>query len=348
MNLLALHHGQNAQNSSDKTRMEVEHVSKRRGDNIVLQDVSVSLRSGEIVVLVGPSGSGKTTLAEIISGVLVPDAGHVFVDGRDVTGLAPHQRRIPIAPQDWDLFPNLTALQNVEFGLRVAGVDRVRRKWKARELLAAIGVEDRLDAYPHQLSGGQQQRVSFARALAVPSPFLILDEPFANVDQDTRSDLRALLSTTRAEGRGVLLITHDRVDALQMADRTYCLIGGRVAMSGSPEEVYQQPNTLDVALLTGDAFLLPTKCDPTTQRRPLCQLILRPEWLNTVSLGTDAQWEGIVESALFQGDHYLITFRTDSTQGQIRSTSSIGIGQKIGIAVADGITPPCVPIGDLS
>jgi ABC-type Fe3+/spermidine/putrescine transport system ATPase subunit len=124
-----------------------------------------------------------------------------------------------------------------------------------------------------------------------------------------------------------------------MADRAYCLIGGQVAMSGSPGEVYRHPNTLDVALLTGDAFLLPIAGAASEMDQAAEHLIVRPEWLSIVPQGTHAQWEGMVESLLFQGDHYLITFHTGHAEGQIRSASPVRIGQKIGIAIARGITP---------
>ena len=325
--------------ASFKGVLSVEAVSKRRGTSEVLHEVSLTIATGETVALLGPSGGGKTTLAEVIAGILVPESGRIVLDGQDVTLVPPHVRRIPIAPQDWDLFPHLTALENVEFGLRVAGENRSHRREKAARLLDEIGLADRIDSYPHQLSGGQQQRVCFARALAVPSPYLIVDEPFASVDQDTRTDLRAVLARTVASGRGVLFITHDRVDALQMADRIVCLVAGQVIMTGTPKEVYGHPKDLDVALLTGDAFLLPATAVARETDGRTGALLVRPEWLVLTPPSLSARWTGVIQSTLYQGDHYLLGFVAAGVNGQLRSEVSVPIGQQIGIDLRSDVTP---------
>lgn len=276
-----------------------------------MADASLSLARGTIVALLGPSGSGKTTLTEILAGTVTPDAGRVIVDGRDVTSLPAHRRRIPVVPQEWDLFPHLTLLDNTAFGLRVAGIGRAERRRQASRLLNRVGLDGRLAAYPNELSGGQQQRAALARALATPASFILLDEPFANVDQETRRDLRRLVAEAVDGGRGVLLITHDQSDALRMADQIACIIAGSVEMIGTPLDVYEKPSTLAVARLTGEAFLFPLTNERSRRVAGASNadkdaVILRPQWLEPVDVTEEADLHARVSRCIYKGDHFLV------------------------------------------
>ena len=327
-------------------RLSVGQVYKHRGGMVVLSGVTFSVRAGQIVALLGPSGSGKTTIGEIITGILPPDSGTISIDGRDVTQVPAHLRRIPLAPQDWELFPHLTALENVAFGLKVAGVNRSDRRRRSIALLEEVGLAHKLAALPHQLSGGQQQRVCFARALAVPSQYVIVDEPFANVDQDTRTDLRRVLADVADRGRGVLFITHDRLDALQLADEVVCLVGGRVAMNGTPQEVYSSPASLDVALLTGDAFLLPVPAPSTggfwnvgaaSPEGPYA-VLARPEWLMPAPSPQESLWNATITAQVYQGDGYAVEFETRGWRGRLNSVQPCAIGATLSISARPEVT----------
>ncbi len=339
--------------------LTAERVSKRFGSVHALKEVSVDIPDGKLVALLGPSGSGKSSLGEILAGTLRPDAGRVLLDGVDVTRIPAHRRRVPLAPQEWDLFPHLTALENVEFGLRAAAVSRAECRNRSRELIARVGLSHRGRALPHELSGGEQQRVSAARALAAPSSYVIMDEPFANVDQETRRVLRSVVREAVAGRRGVLLITHDQADALMLADTVVCLDRGRVLMAGTPGEVYWSPKSLEAARLVGDAFALPLQSARTSRESETVEVaplpvrpetarpvghrgtaICRPEWLEVVHDGALAHALGTVIGQTYHGDHYRIELRSETAVLRLESVSPCEPGSTLRVRVRPGILLP--------
>ena|GEM_PF-544265 len=347
----------------------VRGVSKFFGSVGALHRVSLTWEPGKITSLLGPSGSGKTTLGEIIAGLVTPDEGEIIMDGQDITRMNPSRRKIPLMPQEWELFPHLTALENVSFGLWAAGVDRRVRSKRAMDLLRVCGLAGREYAFARELSGGQQQRVALARALATPSPFVILDEPFTSVDQDRRSGLRDLLAEEARRGRAILLITHDRTDALMLSQTIHCLLGGRLIMSGTPQETYEEPSSLQAALLTGEAFIVPMRPKPSEGdlelpsglRRadlPLkkaagdriqldatksCALG-RPEWLTVASDGI-YHLAGHVVSMRYTGSHYLVNLQdVDGVCYQAYIDSPPPMGAVVPLCVKKGIELPVVPV----
>jgi molybdate transport system ATP-binding protein len=212
---------------------------------------AASAEPGQVVALIGPNGAGKTSLLRAVAG-LVPHEGTVTVDGRPWTGLAVRERPVAMAFQDQLLFPHLTALDNVAFGPRSRGVARDEARRSAQEWLDRFAVGDLAGRKPRELSGGQAQRVSIARALATHPRILLLDEPFAGLDIGVATSLRAELARHLASYDGIaLLVTHEAIDALTLADVVWVLDAGRLVQVGPPREVAAQPLTGHVARLVG-------------------------------------------------------------------------------------------------
>jgi molybdate transport system permease protein len=216
-------------------------------------DLDLSAAGGETVALVGPNGAGKTTVLRALAGLLaVAPGGRVALDGADVTAAPPATRRVGFVPHTGALFPHLNALGNVAYGLRARGIPRRAAHTVARQWLDRLGVADLADRRPHQLSGGQAQRVALARALAPGPRLLLLDEPLAALDAATRTEVRRLLRAHLAAYDGVcLLVTHDPVEAVTLADRVVVLEAGRVVQDGPPDEVTRRPRSPWVAGLLG-------------------------------------------------------------------------------------------------
>jgi len=232
----------------------VRDVHKAFGPVRALAGVSLTVGSGTLFAVVGPSGCGKTTLLRCVAGFERVDAGEITVDGRTVTGLPAHRRRIAIVPQEAALFPHLSVYDNVAYGL-----DRgPRRDGRVEAVLSLVGLDGYGARMPHQLSGGQQQRVAVARALAPRPPVLLLDEPFSALDAALRVEVRRdVREALRADGATAVLVTHDQGEALALADRVAVMRSGTIVQSGSPAGVYAAPADTWVASFVGDAVLLP-------------------------------------------------------------------------------------------
>lgn len=231
-------------------------------------DVAIKVGDGEVLAVLGPNGAGKSTLLAIIAGLIRPDTGFVRVGDRLLTdrssgiAVAPHRRSVGLLAQEPLLFPQLTAAANVAFGPRSQGVGRLAARRAARQWLAAVDAFDMADRKPGQLSGGQAQRVAVARALAADPEVLLLDEPFAALDAKSAPALRTLLRGVLASrARAVLLVTHDIVDALTLADRIVVLESGRVSEQGAVRAVLARPRSAFAAKIAGLNLLLGTATD---------------------------------------------------------------------------------------
>ncbi|WP_282034340.1 ATP-binding cassette domain-containing protein [Metabacillus indicus] len=237
--------------------LRVEGVEKRFKQHTALKNVSFDIRKNEFVCLLGPSGCGKTTLLRIIAGLEEPDAGRIFAGGKDITALPPAKRNFGIVFQSYALFPNLTALQNIEFGLRARKYEKKRIKEKAMEALALVELLHVKDKYPAQLSGGMQQRVSLARAIALEPDFLLLDEPLSALDAKVREKLRNEIRSVQEKlGITTIMVTHDQEEALTMADRIFVMDQAEIKQAGTPQEIYHKPNQPFVADFIGSMNFL--------------------------------------------------------------------------------------------
>ncbi|MDH2414950.1 ATP-binding cassette domain-containing protein [Nocardioides sp. CER19] len=227
-------------------------ASLRYDATVADRDVAVRLRvaEGETVALLGPNGAGKSTVLGVIAGLVTPTTGQVSLAGRDLAGVPPHRREVALLAQEPLLFPHLTALENVAFGPRSHGVGRQEARALAREWLDRVGVGDLGSRRPRQLSGGQAQRVAVARALAARPRLLLLDEPMAALDVDVAPALRHLLRTVLAD-RTAVVVTHDALDALLLADRVVVVEGGRVVEEGPTADVLRRPRSNFAARIAG-------------------------------------------------------------------------------------------------
>jgi iron(III) transport system ATP-binding protein len=293
-----------------------DRVSRRFKEAAAVSDVSFDLKPGEIACLLGPSGCGKTTLLRIAAGVDRPTSGRVLLDGEEIAGpnrfVPPERRNIGLMFQDFALFPHLSIIDNVAFGLNNLG--RTDALKVAGHALERVGLAEYGAAYPHKLSGGEQQRVALARALVPRPQVMLMDEPFSGLDQRLRESVRAetlaLLRETRAS---CLLVTHDPVEAMGLADRILLMRQGRLIQAGSPEDLYKHPVDIDTARFFSDANEIAAlvrrgevstplgsfKAPANLPDQPVL-VMLRPQGIGVS--GNDVGIEGYVLESRFEGD----------------------------------------------
>ena len=235
----------------------VDHACKKFGEHTALDDVSVTIPSGELVALLGPSGSGKTTLLRVIAGIESADRGRVRFGGADVTDLPIRERRVGFVFQDYALFDHMTVADNVAFGLSVRRRPVEEIEARVRDLLARVQLPSLAHRYPRQLSGGQRQRVALARALAPDPQVLLLDEPFGALDARVRTELRSWLRRLHDELHLTsVLVTHDQEEALEVSDRIVVMTEGRVEQIGAPDDVFDRPASAFVMDFLGGVNML--------------------------------------------------------------------------------------------
>ena len=232
--------------------LELKGLERDFGTVKALDGIEISLDQGEFLSLLGPSGCGKTTALRLVAGFDRPDKGSIVVDGKDVTHVSPSKRDMGMVFQAYSLFPNMTASQNVEFGLKIRGRHRGDRHKRVGELLELVGLAQAGDRYPHQLSGGMQQRVALARAHAIEPRVLLLDEPLSALDAKVRLQLREEIRRIQLElGITTLYVTHDQEEVLSISDHVAVMYSGRIEQVGSPAEMYSAPATPFVAEFIG-------------------------------------------------------------------------------------------------
>ena len=220
----------------------VRGVTKRFGDFVALDDVSVAIAGGSLTALLGPSGSGKSTLLRVIAGLEEPDEGEVLILGEHATGLPPQKRGVGFVFQHYAAFKHLTVRENVAFGLRIRKRPKEEIRGRVDELLELVQLNGLADRYPAQLSGGQRQRMALARALAVEPKVLLLDEPFGALDARVRKELRTWLRRLHEDVHvTTVLVTHDQEEAMDVADRIVLMNEGRIEQTGKPRDLYEHP-----------------------------------------------------------------------------------------------------------
>jgi sulfate/thiosulfate transport system ATP-binding protein len=237
--------------------IEARWISKRFGEFVALEDVSVEVPAGSLTALLGPSGSGKSTLLRVIAGLERPDAGEVWLEGRDVTRFAPQRRNVGFVFQHYAAFKHMTVRNNIAFGLKVRRRPKAEIRDRVDELLHLVQLQGLGDRYPSQLSGGQRQRMSLARALAPEPQVLLLDEPFGALDARVRAELREwLIRLHDVIHVTTVFVTHDQEEAMEVADQIAVLNHGRLEQVGTPRELYDEPASEFVMRFIGDANLV--------------------------------------------------------------------------------------------
>ena len=330
----------------------VHSVSKKFRDTVVLDDINFDVAVGEAIVLLGASGSGKTTILRIIAGLDEPDTGSVILHGKDVTDLPARERGVGVIFQSYALFPRMTVEQNIGYGLRIRHRARSEITETVDGLVKLVRLEEHRTKYPSQLSGGQQQRVAIARTLAYKPQVLLFDEPFGALDAQTRvrlrREIRALLRKVNVPA---IFITHDQEEALELGDRIAVLNAGRLEQIGTPDEVYNRPETEFVATFLGTANLMlgvvnrasveigtvnipaPNETGSFSDGQAV-KLVFRPEDVyvsksGTLPDGCQRLTNGVVEEIHFVGAYERLTLRLDLVEQQ--STESAQLLYKVTI-----------------
>ena len=240
------------------TPVRLDHVTKRFGETVALDDTSLHVEAGELFFLLGPSGCGKSTLLRLIAGLHEPTSGRLYFGDKDVTALGTEKRNAVMCFQSYALWPHMSVRDNVKFGLDIKGISGPERDAKIAEVLQLVRMTDYAQRKPNQLSGGQQQRVALARAIAVEPDVLLLDEPLSNLDAKLRHEMRSeIRRICKESGLTTVYVTHDQKEALSVADRIAVLKDGRVMQIGSPGDLYHKPTTAFVADFVGQTNLIP-------------------------------------------------------------------------------------------
>jgi sulfate transport system ATP-binding protein len=252
--------------------ISIQNVSKRFGDFVALDDVSLEVPTGSLVALLGPSGSGKSTLLRIVAGLERPDGGSVHIADEDVTGTSPQERGIGFVFQHYAAFKHMTVFENVAFGLKVRRRPKTEIRARVHELLDLVQLEGMAKRYPSQLSGGQRQRMGLARALAVEPKVLLLDEPFGALDARVRKELRVWLRRLHDETHTTtVIVTHDQEEAMEVAETVAVMNHGQIEQIAGPIELYERPANEFVMEFVGavnrlgDAFVRPHDLEVTLE-----------------------------------------------------------------------------------
>ena len=270
--------------------VEFRNVKRTFGTVKALDDFSLTIRPGELVTLLGPSGCGKTTALRILAGIDKYHEGIVEIDGKDMSKVPANRRNIGMVFQAYSLFPNMTAIENVGYGLRVRGVDSAKREARARELLDLVGLSTQADRRPTQLSGGQQQRVALARALAIEPSVLLLDEPLSALDAQVRSQLRDEIRRIQSTiGISTLFVTHDQEEAMAISDRVGVMNKGILEQIDDPGRLYNKPKTTFVAGFVGLTNYIPAVTESKSEVLVLNQVLGISDYSPAVTKGKEVR-----------------------------------------------------------
>ncbi|SFK54770.1 ABC transporter ATP-binding protein [Shimia haliotis] len=335
----------NLQTGIDAPRLEIRNLRKRFGNRQVVDDVSLSVKPGQVTCLLGPSGCGKSTTLRMIAGVDMQDSGEIYVDGNLICDtlfrIPPERRQIGLMFQDFALFPHMSVADNVAFGLRGATADKRAR---VEELLAKVNLSWAIDKYPHVLSGGEQQRVALARALAPRPRIMLMDEPFSGLDNRLRDGIRdETLAVLKEEDTAVLLVTHEPEEAMRMADEIALMRDGKIVQQGAPYNIYNAPVDKQAVAFFSDINVIRSRSNgaltdtpfgqfltPGFQDGEAVEVVIRPQHIKldfdregrgplpTPTDGVAAR--GKVKRARFMGNESLVEFVMEHDDSELHVT----------------------------
>lgn len=311
-----------------------QNVTKKFGDFTALPDLSMTVEPGTLVTLLGPSGCGKTTTLRLLAGLEHPSSGRVLIGDKDVTNLPANERDVSMVFQSYALFPHMTSLDNVAYGLQSSGLQKTEARERAEEGLALVGLAGMGHRLPAELSGGQQQRVAVARALVLEPQVLLLDEPLSNLDARLRRRVRTEIRELQQRlGFTAVYVTHDQDEALAVSDTIIVMKDGDIAQKGTPREIYETPASAFIADFMGEANVLPCQVShyengvatvligrlkhhlPSQQvNLGTAQLAIRP---NSVGLlpAVDGDLMGTISHSAYLGDH--IEYEVETEHGKL-------------------------------
>jgi multiple sugar transport system ATP-binding protein len=333
-------------------KIEINDLTKKFGDLVAVNGVSLTIKDGEFLTLVGPSGCGKSTILRCITGLEVPTSGRIYFNGEDVTDQQPQERGIAMVFQNYALYPHMTARRNMSFALEDAGHSEAEIESRISETAEMLGIADHLDQIPEELSGGQKQRVALGRSLVRNPDVILMDEPLSNLDAKLRIELRAELQKIHREFRTTTVyVTHDQEEAMTMSDRIVVLNDGAIQQVSSPEAAYNQPTNRFVAEFIGSPgmnfmscrtegstltagqfeFPLPDSADGTP-----VEIGIRPEDISLSTTGTDEGPVGEVNVFEHIGPYnivYLDVPEAGEVIAQIPAGQYVDIGESVSISV---------------
>jgi multiple sugar transport system ATP-binding protein len=338
--------------------IKIEHVTKRFGTFVAVDDATLTIRDQEFMVLLGPSGCGKTTLLRTVAGLGMADEGRVCIGDQDVTYLPPRQRNISMVFQSYAIFPHMTVYDNIAFGLKMNNVSAAETKQRVHQAAELLHIEQQLDRYPDKMSGGQRQRVAVARAIAMQARVLLMDEPLSNLDALLRLEMRAELKRLLRELKATTIyVTHDQIEALSMGDRIAVMKDGAIHQVDEPSIVYDQPANQFVGsfignppmnFLTGkinreNSDLIVHVGDFTLRPEPAMQAALRGYGDDRIVLGIRAE-----------NMEALTTAAEDAVKVRVLVVEPLGSQNLLTVKIGDDIvkvathpTFPVVPDGDI-
>ena len=337
--------------SQNDVIIRIANVSKKYGDKVVLDNISLDVKRGEFVTLLGPSGCGKTTTLRLLAGFLTPDEGTITLEGKDMASLPPYKRPLNTVFQRYALFPHLDVYDNIAFGLKLSKVPSDEIDRRVRKVLKLVSMTDYEDRDGESLSGGQQQRVAIARALVNQPKVLLLDEPLAALDLKMRKDMQIELKEMHRElGITFIYVTHDQEEALTLSDTIVVMNEGRIQQIGTPEDIYNEPQNSFVADFIGESNILNgTMIDDRKvsfighefacvdegfgQNVPV-DVVVRPEDIYIMNQLEGSQFSGTVKSCTFKGVHYEMFVDTDNGyEMMIQDYNAFEVGSTVGLLV---------------
>jgi iron(III) transport system ATP-binding protein len=337
--------------------VSLEKVRKQYGTVLAVEEVSIIIEPGTLVTLLGPSGCGKTTTLRMVAGLEMPTAGRILIGDKDVTLLPPNERDVSMVFQSYALFPHMTVLENVSYGLAGALLSRSQRLEKAREGLRLVGLEGYDERLPSELSGGQQQRVACARALVLEPQVLLFDEPLSNLDAKLRRRMREEIRELQQKLRlTAIYVTHDQEEALAVSDKIVVMNQGRIAQEGTPADLYERPADSFVADFIGGANLIPCEILRHEDAAALVRfgaielqvpaprvngsagyLVVRSAAVALTKVSTNADLTATVRKATYLGGHWEYTL--DTPFGALFVSQPVGRRFEQGTTVALQLDP---------
>lgn len=337
------------QNNSKDIIINLENITKKYDETVVIEDLNLYVKRNEFITLLGPSGCGKSTTLNIIAGFENVDKGNIIFENNIINNLPPHKRQINTVFQKYALFTHMNIFENIAFGLRIKKIPEKEIKEKVKTMLKLVDLEGYEKRSPDSLSGGQQQRVAIARALVNEPKVLLLDEPLGALDLKLRKEMQLELKKIQKHlGITFIFVTHDQEEALTMSDTIVVMNKGKIQQIGAPEDIYNEPKNKFVAKFIGESNIIDGimledfkvffedkefKCvDKGFNKNEQVEIVIRPEDIKIVS-SEEGMLYGKVSSIIFKGVHYEIEVHINGKSWLIHNTMHVNVGETIGLNI---------------